>query len=77
MNSTKTLSIMGNPKSRGSISRTQAPPKSTESESFPRVWRGKVVLMYDSHNKSRKETPSKSLHENLAKMPLKITEKEK
>jgi hypothetical protein len=33
--------------------------------------------MYDSHNKSRKETPSKSLHENLAKMPLKITEKEK
>jgi hypothetical protein len=42
-NSTKTLSIMGNLKSCGSTSRPRTPQKTTKSESFPRVWRGKVT----------------------------------
>jgi hypothetical protein len=74
---------MGNPKSRGSTSRTQVPPKTTEPESFPRVLRGKVtkkkrqkVLMCDSYNKSHKETPPKLCHENPKKILLK-SQKEK
>jgi hypothetical protein len=35
------------------------------------------VLMCDSHNKSHKETPSKSHHENRQEKAPKITKKEK
>jgi hypothetical protein len=42
-NCTEMLSNMGNSKSRDQSSRTRAPTKTTKSESFPRVWRGKVT----------------------------------
>jgi hypothetical protein len=76
-NCTETLLIMGNRKSRDQTSRTRAPMKTTKSESFPRVWRGKVTKKRGTRSSCVTPTPNpakKRLENSTTKIPRKGSE---
>jgi hypothetical protein len=76
-NCTETLSIMGNHKSLDQTSRTRAPPKTTKSESFPQVWRGKVTKERGTRSScvTPAPNPAKKCLQNFAtKIPRKGSE---
>jgi hypothetical protein len=76
-NCTETLSNMGNRKSRDQTSRTRAPTKTTKSESFPRVWRGKVTKKRGTRSSCVTPTPNptkKRLQNSATKIPRKGSE---
>jgi hypothetical protein len=76
-NCTETLSIMGNPKSHDETSRTRAPTKTTKSESFPRVWTGKVTKKRGTRSSCVTPTPNpakKCLQNSATKIPRKGSE---
>jgi hypothetical protein len=66
-----------NLKNSGSTKNHQIGELSTGLEGKGHQEKRHKVLMCDSHNKSRKERPSKSLHENCQEKAPKITKKEK
>jgi hypothetical protein len=79
-NCTETLSIMGNRKARDQTSRTRAPTKTTKSESFPRVWRGKVTKKRGTMSSCVTPTPNpakKRLQNSATKIPRKGSENHK
>jgi hypothetical protein len=76
-NCTETLSIMGNCKSRDQTSRTRAPTKTTKSESFPRVWRGKITKKRGTRSSCVTPTPNpskKCLQNSVTKIARKGSE---
>jgi hypothetical protein len=66
---TEMLSIIGNRKSRDQTSRTRAPTKTTKSESFPQVWRGKVTKKRGTRSScvTPRPNPAKKCLQNSAK----------
>jgi hypothetical protein len=76
-NCNETLSIMGNRKSHEKTSRTRVPMKTTKSESFPRVWRGKVTTKRGTRSSCVTPTPNpakKRLQNSATKIPRKGSE---
>jgi hypothetical protein len=74
---TEMLSIIGNRKSRDQTSRTRAPTKTTKSESFPQVWRGKVTKKRGTRSSCVTPTPNlakKRLQNSATKIPRKGSE---
>jgi hypothetical protein len=73
-NCAETLSVMGNHKSCDQTSRTRAPTKTTKSESFPRVWRGKVTKKRGTRSSCVTPTPNpakKRLQKSATRIPRK------
>jgi hypothetical protein len=76
-NCTETLSIMENRKSHDQTSRTLAPTKTTKSEIFPRVWRGKATKKRRTMSSCVTPTPNpakKRLQNSATKIPRKGSE---
>jgi hypothetical protein len=68
---------MGNRKSLDQSSRTRAPTKTTKSESFPRVWRGKVTKERGTRSSCVTPAPNlakKRLQNSATKIPRKGSE---